>query len=43
MDSGLLSKIENGKRLPTQEQLAAPAKKVPGGPLEARRVAEEIK
>jgi transcriptional regulator with XRE-family HTH domain len=36
MDSGLLSKIENGKRPPTQEHLAALAKffKLPVGPLE---------
>lgn len=45
MDSTLLSKIENGKRLPTQEQLAALAKffKVPFEPLEARRLAEEMR
>jgi transcriptional regulator with XRE-family HTH domain len=45
MDSTLLSKIENGKRLPTQEQLAALAKffKVPFEPLEARRLAEDMK
>ena len=45
MDSGLLSKIENGRRLPTREQLAALAKffKVPVAPLEARRIAEDMK
>ena len=44
MDSGLLSKIENGKRSVTQAQLAALAKffKVEPGPLEARRIAEEM-
>ena len=44
MDSTLLSKIENGKRLPTQDQLAAMAKffKVEAGPLEARRIVEEL-
>ena len=45
MDASLLSKIENGKRTVTQDQLAALAKffKVPAGPLEARRVAEDMK
>ena len=45
MDSGLLSKIENGKRPVTQDQLAALAKffKVAVGPLEARRIAEDMK
>ena len=44
MDSGLLSKIENGKRPVTQVQLAALAKffKVPAEPLETRRLAEEM-
>ena len=44
MDSGLLSKIETGKRLPTQMQLAALAKffDVPAGLLEQRRLAEEM-
>ena len=44
MDTGLLSKIENGRRFVTQTQLAALAKyfKVPLGPLEAKRVAEEM-
>jgi transcriptional regulator with XRE-family HTH domain len=45
MDSGLLSKIENGKRLPTPAQLVAFASLfgVPHAPLEARRVAEDMK
>jgi transcriptional regulator with XRE-family HTH domain len=44
MDSAAFSKIENGKRLPTQDQLAAMAKffKVPLQPLEARRIVEEL-
>jgi len=44
MDSALLSKIENGKRLPTQQQLVALARffKVPLYPLEARRLAEDM-
>ena len=44
MDSALLSKIENGRRLPTQEQLAALAKffKAPVGLLEMRRVSEDM-
>ena len=44
MDSTKLSKIENGKRLPTAAQLAALAKffKMPVEPLEARRLAEEM-
>ena len=44
MDSGLLSKIENGKRPVTQAQLAALAKffKVPVETLETRRLAEEM-
>lgn len=45
IDSGLLSKIENGKRLPTQKQLAAMAKffGAPLAALETRRLAEEMK
>lgn len=45
MDSGLLSKIETGKRLPTQVQLAAIARffKVDPVPLEARRIAEDAR
>lgn len=45
IDSALLSKIENGKRLPTQKQLAAIAKffGAPQAELEARRLAEEMK
>jgi len=45
MDSGLLSKIENGRRPITKEQLIALAKffKVELGPLEALRIAEEIR
>ena len=44
IDSALLSKIENGKKLPTSAQLAAMASffKVPIGPLESQRMAEEI-
>lgn len=44
MDSTLLSKIENAKRLPTATQLAALAKffKMPLEPLESRRLAEEM-
>ena len=44
IDSGLLSKIENGRRSVTQAQLAAMAKffKVELAPLEARRIAEEM-
>ena len=44
MDSTKLSKIENGKRLPTAAQLAALAKffKVPVEPLETRRLAEDM-
>lgn len=44
MDSAKLSKIENGWLLPTPPQLAALAKyfRVPVGPLEARRLAEEV-
>ncbi len=44
MDSAALSKIENGKRLPTKEQLAALAKyfQVPVGPLETLRIAEDV-
>lgn len=44
MDSTHLSKIENGRRLPTQAQVAALAKffKVPLQPLEQRRLAEEM-
>ena len=44
MDSGLLSKIENGKRPATQAQLAALAKffKVAVEPLETRRLAEDM-
>ena len=44
MDSTKLSKIENGRRLPTQDQLAALAKffNVPAEPLETRRLAEEM-
>lgn len=44
MDSTHLSKIENGKRLPTAAQLAALAKffKVPLAPLETRRLAEDM-
>ncbi len=45
IDSAVLSKIENGKRLPTAPQLAAMAQyfKVALAPLEARRVAEDMK
>ena len=45
MDASLLCKIENGKRPVTQEQLAALAKffKAPFEPLEARRLAEDMK
>jgi len=44
MDGAKLSKIENGRLLPTSVQLAALAKYfgVPVGPLEARRLAEEV-
>ena len=44
MDSTKLSKIENGKRLPTAAQLAALAKffKVAVEPLETRRLAEDM-
>ncbi len=44
MDSTLLSKIENSKRLPTQNQLAALAAffKVPLADLSALRIAEEM-
>jgi len=44
MDSTLLSKIENGRRLPTAAQVAALAKflKVPPAPLERQRLAEEM-
>jgi transcriptional regulator with XRE-family HTH domain len=44
IDSALLSKIENGRKLPTSAQLAALATffKVPAGPLESQRMAEEI-
>lgn len=45
IDSGLLSKIENGKRPVTQVQLGRIAKffKVDLGPLEAQRIAEEMR
>ena len=45
MDSALLSKIENGKRAVTQPQLAALTAhfKVELAPLEARRIAEEVR
>ena len=45
MDAGLLSKIENGKRPVTEGQLVALAAyfKVELGPLEARRIAEEMR
>ena len=45
MDSGLLSKIENGRRAITQEQLFALATffKVEAGPFEALRIAEEVR
>jgi transcriptional regulator with XRE-family HTH domain len=44
MDSTKLSKIETGKRLPTEQQLAALAKffNAPLAPLERRRLAEEL-
>jgi transcriptional regulator with XRE-family HTH domain len=44
IDSALLSKIENGRKLPTSAQLAALATffDVPAGPLESQRMAEEI-
>ena len=44
MDSTKLSKIENGRRLPTKDQLSALAKffKVPAEPLETRRLAEDM-
>ena len=45
MDSGLLSKIENGRRAITRAQLAALAEfyRVEAAPLEALRLAEEIR
>lgn len=45
IDSAVLSKIENGKRLPTVPQLAAMAKffKVALAPLEGRRMVEEFR
>ena len=45
MDSGLLSKVENGKRSITRDQLLALAKffKVEAAPLEAVRIAEVVR
>jgi transcriptional regulator with XRE-family HTH domain len=44
MDPALLSKIENGRRPVTQEQLAALAGfyGIPLGPLEGRRIVEDL-